>query len=123
MEENAVPGRIKSKWKNPRAVAAATIVLLLVGGLGHLGLAQNSAKPKAPMEKVFPHSNKCKRCHFRAFEEWETSPLSRSIRSTAFRVALEEYLAFSGNKDKALCFRCHAPHVNEFEEKVGQFVR
>ena len=123
MEEHAVSGHMKAKWRNRRGVAAATIALLLVGGLGHLGLAQNSAKSKPPMEKVFPHSNKCKRCHFRAFEEWETSPLSRSIHSTAFRIALEEYLAFSGNKDEALCFRCHAPHVNEFEEQAGQFVK
>lgn len=114
---------IKLKWRSRYALAAASVVLLVVGGLGHLGLAQNSGTPKPAMEKVFPHSDKCKRCHFRAFEEWETSPLSRSIRSVAFRVALEEYLVFSGNKDKALCFRCHAPHVNEFEEQADHFVK
>ncbi|MEE8492733.1 MAG: multiheme c-type cytochrome [Nitrospirales bacterium] len=103
------------------------LALLAGGGVLHLSLAQNSVKKKAPrkasLEKVFPHSNKCKRCHFRAFEEWEASPLARSIHSAAFRVALEEYLTFSGNKDKALCFRCHAPHVNEFAELADHFVK
>ena len=104
-------------------MAWAVVALLVLGGFGHFSLAQNSTKGKAPVEKVFPHSAKCKRCHFRAFEEWETSPLSRSIHSAAFRIALEEYLTFSGGKDDALCFRCHAPHINEYEELAGHFVK
>ncbi|MBI4401034.1 MAG: hypothetical protein HY581_05335 [Nitrospirae bacterium] len=79
-------------------------------------------KPKGSLEKVFPSSNKCKRCHERVFEEWEASPLSRSIHSPAFRVSLEEYLAFSGGKDKALCLRCHAPHINLFQDQIQTFV-
>ena len=39
------------------------------------GLAQD-AKAQATIEKAFPSSSKCKRCHERVFEEWETSPLS-----------------------------------------------
>ena len=77
-------------------------------------LAEEPAKAKGTLEKVFPSSNKCKRCHERVFEEWETSPLSRSIHSPAFRAALDAYLSSPLNKDNALCFRCHAPHVNEF---------
>ncbi|MGH7230085.1 MAG: hypothetical protein ACREJU_01835, partial [Nitrospiraceae bacterium] len=64
--------------------------MLVVGGLVHFGLAQET-KTKATIEKVFPNSSKCKRCHERAFEEWETSPLSRSIHSPAFRASLDEY--------------------------------
>ena len=26
---------------------------------------------KKPLEKAFPSSEKCKRCHLRVFEEWE----------------------------------------------------
>jgi hypothetical protein len=97
-----------------------TLAALLAGGL-HFSQAQDS-KGKALMDKVFPSSNKCKRCHERAFEEWESSPLSRSIHSPAFRATLDEYLTFSGGKDKALCFRCHAPHVTEFMDQVQTFV-
>lgn len=97
-------------------------VLALCAGLSQFGLAQDS-KSKAVMEKVFPNSNKCKRCHERAFEEWETSPLSKSIHSPVFRAALEEYLAFSGGKDKGLCFRCHSPQINEFMEQAPLFVQ
>jgi hypothetical protein len=97
-------------------VAAAT---LWAGG-PH-GLAQD-AKSKGPMEKVFPASAKCKRCHERVFEEWETSPLSRSIHSPVFRAALDEFLASGARKDKVLCFRCHAPHVNEYLEEGPAFI-
>ncbi|MDE3034849.1 MAG: hypothetical protein KGJ14_02640 [Nitrospirota bacterium] len=87
-----------------------------------VGQAEEPSKAKGALEKVFPNSNKCKRCHERAFEEWETSPLSRSIHSPAFRASLDEYLAFSGGKDKALCFRCHAPHIVEFADQAQAFV-
>lgn len=97
------------------------LVILVSGSLIHLSQAQE-AKSKAVLEKVFPNSNKCKRCHERVFEEWETSPLSRSIHSPVFRAALDEYLAFTGGKDKATCFRCHAPHINEFLDQVQAFV-
>ncbi len=107
-----------------KALAVTLAVIALAGGWAavHLSQAQQPPKSKPPLEKVFPHSNKCKRCHERAFEEWEASPLSRSIHSPAFRAALDEYLSFSGGKDKALCFKCHAPHINEFLDQVQTFV-
>jgi len=86
-----------------------------------LGLAQD-AKSKGPMEKVFPASAKCKRCHERVFEEWEASPLSRSIHSPVFRATLDIYLASGANKDNVLCFRCHAPHVNEYLDQAKKFL-
>jgi len=102
-------------------VIAGIVSLLVAGVATHMSRAQD-AKSKGPLEKVFPHSNKCKRCHERVFEEWETSPLSRSIHTPTFRAALDEYLTFSGGKDKGLCFKCHAPHVNEFMDQVQTFV-
>lgn len=80
------------------------------------------AKSQAVIEKAFPNSGKCKRCHERVFEEWETSPLSKSIHSAAFRASLDAYLTSSAGKDKALCFRCHAPHVREFPDQAQLFV-
>ncbi len=77
---------------------------------------------QATIEKAFPSSSKCKRCHERVFEEWETSPLSRSIHSPTFRASLDAYLTSPAGKDKALCFRCHAPHVREFADHVQLFV-
>ena len=53
-------------------------ILLLTGGVGSylLGDRLFAQDGKAPvtMDKAFPNSNKCKRCHERVFEEWETSP-------------------------------------------------
>lgn len=103
-------------------VVLAALALLAVWGGTPFSLAQDAAKSKGTLEKVFPSSNKCKRCHERVFEEWEASPLSRSIHSATFRASLEEYLAFSGGKEKALCFRCHAPHVSEYVDQAQMFV-
>ena len=82
--------------------------------------AQDASKPT--LEKAFPSASKCKRCHERVFEEWETSPLSKSIHSPAFRASLDAFLQSPGGKDKGLCFRCHAPHVREFPEQAQLFV-
>jgi len=110
---------------NNRVVGfAATVVIGLMAVLGggiQEALAQD-AKAQSFIEKAFPHSNKCKRCHERVFEEWETSPLSKSIHSPAFRASLDAYLNSSGGKDKALCFRCHAPHVREFSDQAQLFI-
>jgi hypothetical protein len=117
--------RTVMRKNRPIGVAATLAVfagLAIVWSLGGLSLAQESPKAKRSLDKVFPSSNKCKRCHERVFEEWEASPLSRSIHSPAFRASLDEYLAFEGSKDKALCLRCHAPHVNEFVDQVQVFV-
>ena len=84
--------------------------------------AQEAAKSQSTIEKAFPNSSKCKRCHERVFEEWETSPLSRSIHSPAFRASLDAFLSSPAGKDKALCFRCHAPHVREFPDQAEVFI-
>lgn len=85
-------------------------------------VSAQDVKPQTLIEKAFPHSTKCKRCHERVFEEWETSPLSKSIHSPAFRVSLDAYLNSPAGKDKALCFRCHAPQVREFPDHAQVFV-
>jgi hypothetical protein len=101
----------------------ATMVGLFINlNGGYTPTLAQDAKSQALIEKAFPNSNKCKRCHERVFEEWETSPLSRSIHSPAFRASLDAYLTSSLGNDKALCFRCHAPHVREFPDQVQLFI-
>jgi len=78
---------------------------------------------KKPLEKTFPSSEKCKRCHLRVFEEWEASAQSRSIVTAPFRITLERYLAKAGKKDQAMCFRCHAPHIAEYGELLPRFIK
>jgi len=95
-------------------------VFFLSHGLDNGLYAQDASKPT--IEKAFPSSSKCKRCHERVFEEWETSPLSKSIHSPAFRASLDAFLQSPVGKDKGLCFRCHAPHVREFPEQAQLFV-
>jgi hypothetical protein len=85
-------------------------------------LAQEVGLSQSAIEQAFPASSKCKRCHERVFEEWDTSPLSRSIHSPAFRASLDVFLSSPGGKDKAVCFRCHAPHVREFPDQVQLFI-
>ena len=110
-----------------RKRVAWTVIGLMLGlcmGLAYgvqQGLAQDQ-KSALSIDKAFPSSSKCKRCHERVFEEWETSPLSRSIHTPTFRAALDAYLNSPAGKDKALCFRCHAPHVREFTDQAQQFV-
>ena len=113
-----------TSWKPLRwtlAVAAGVMAALVLFAGGPSGLAQD-AKSKGPMDKVFPASAKCKRCHERVFEEWETSPLSRSIHSPVFRAALDAYLTSGSSRDKVLCLRCHAPHVNEYPDQGPAFI-
>jgi hypothetical protein len=78
---------------------------------------------KKPMEKAFPSSEKCKRCHLRVFEEYEASAQSRSIVTAPFRITLERYLAKADKKDQAMCFRCHAPHIAEYGELLPRFIK
>ncbi|HEY5627790.1 MAG TPA: multiheme c-type cytochrome [Nitrospira sp.] len=108
------------------AKVVLTGFLILIGGLSvrwsdDQTFAQD-AKSQVGIEKAFPSSNKCKRCHERVFEEWETSPLSKSIHSPAFRATLDAFLASPAGKDKALCFRCHAPHIRQFPDQVQMFI-
>src|SRR5574342_1041286 len=107
--------RLQSDSMGVKAMTGALLALgigLLVQFPGTPIFAQD-AKLQPTIEKAFPNSNKCKRCHERVFEEWETSPLSKSIHSAAFRASLDAYLNSSACKDKALCVRCHAPPVRE----------
>src|SRR6476619_1160066 len=96
--------------------------LLLAHWLDRGTFAEELAMSQSTIEQTFPHSSKCKRCHERVYEEWETSPLAKSIHSPAFRAALDVYLNSALGKDKALCFRCHASHVREFPDHVQLFI-
>jgi len=100
----------------------AVVALFLAHWLDRGTFAQEAAMSQSTIEQAFPSSSKCKRCHERVFEEWDTSPLSRSIHSPAFRASLDAFLASPAGKDKALCFRCHAPHVREFPDQVQLFI-
>ena len=102
--------------------AIVVVALLFAHWLASGTFAQEAALSQSTIEKAFPTSSKCKRCHERVFEEWETSPLSRSIHTPAFRASLDAFLASPAGKDKALCFRCHAPHVREFPDQVQLFI-
>lgn len=114
--------RNSSRVKIGIGVAIAVAVLLLAPWFGRGILAQEVGLSQSTIEQVFPTSSKCKRCHERVFEEWDTSPLSRSIHSPAFRASLDVFLSSSAGKDKAVCFRCHAPHVREFPDQVQLFI-
>ncbi|MBH0202722.1 MAG: hypothetical protein HP496_10630 [Nitrospira sp.] len=114
-------GRIRSSYRATGFAAAVAIGLVCVFGGGSSETLAQEGKPQALIEKTFPHSTKCKRCHERVYEEWETSPLAKSIHSPAFRASLDVYMNSSGGKDKALCFRCHAPHVREFQDHAQLF--
>jgi hypothetical protein len=115
-------GRIRSNYRAAGFAAAVVIGLVSVLGGGTPAALAQDAKGQSLIEKAFPHSTKCKRCHERVYEEWETSPLSKSIHSPAFRASLDAYLNSPGGKDKALCFRCHAPHVREFSDQAQLFI-
>jgi hypothetical protein len=99
-----------------------TICAALLSDGTFTSVSAQNVTSQSVIEKTFPHSSKCKRCHERVYEEWETSPLAKSIHSPAFRVSLDAYLSSPAGKDKALCFRCHASHVREFQEHVQLFI-
>ena len=80
------------------------------------------SKSTKPLEKAFPHSEKCKRCHLRVFEEWEASAQSRSIVSAAFRVTLGRYLSSAPKDEQSMCFRCHAPHILKYGHEAKMFI-
>ena len=102
--------------------AATAVVMLLAPWLNRGLFAEDIGLSQSTIEQAFPTSSKCKRCHERVFEEWDTSPLSRSIHSPAFRASLDVFLSSPAGKDKAVCFRCHAPHVREFPAQVQLFI-
>ncbi len=98
--------------------------LALSGGLPGAETVPSAAGngPAKPLEKAFPHSQKCKRCHLRVFEEWEASAQSRSILSAPFRVSLERYQTTPGGQDGSMCFRCHAPSVLEYPDHTNRYI-
>lgn len=98
-------------------VGSALITSMLVVNVPSLMAA------KKPVGKAFPSSEKCKRCHLRVFEEWEASAQSRSIVSAPFRLTLERYIAQADEKNRAMCFQCHAPHITEYPELLPQFIK
>ncbi len=100
----------------------AVVALCLVPWLDRGTFAEELGLSQSVIEQAFPTASKCKRCHERVFEEWDTSPLARSIHSPAFRASLDAFLSSPAGKDKALCFRCHAPHVREFSDRVQLFI-
>ncbi|MDH3503420.1 MAG: cytochrome c family protein [Nitrospirota bacterium] len=115
--------------KTPRweAIKGGTFFLLLgiflLAATPLSSVAGESASSKKPLEKSFPNSEKCKRCHLRVFEEWEASAQSRSIVTAPFRVTLDQFLASTDEKDHAMCFRCHAPHILEYGDHLSRFIK
>ncbi|GJL63414.1 MAG: cytochrome c family protein [Nitrospirales bacterium] len=99
-----------------------SVLVLWMGGSSTLVSAAGPETPSKPLEKAFPHSQKCKRCHIRVFEEWEASAQSRSIVSSAFRVTLDRFLASGPEKEPSMCLRCHAPHILEYKHQSKMFV-
>ncbi len=99
------------------------LVCLLLMAIPLTLVAGESSSSKKPLEKSFPNSEKCKRCHLRVFEEWEASAQSRSIVTAPFRVTLDRFLASTDGKDQAMCFRCHAPHIGEYGDLLPQFIK
>ncbi|MEP6892040.1 MAG: hypothetical protein ABI955_15215, partial [Nitrospirota bacterium] len=59
--------------------AIIVVALCLVPWFDRGTFAQEVGLSQSTIEQAFPNSSKCKRCHERVFEEWDTSPLSRSI--------------------------------------------
>ena len=114
-------GRVEGVIKIGLGMVVTLFVACILGGTSTTVSAQQ-ALTQSQIEKTFPHSSKCKRCHERVYEEWETSPLAKSLHSPAFRASLDGYLKSATGKDKALCFRCHAPHVREFQDQAQLFV-
>lgn len=100
-------------------------VLVIVAVLAGADWFQRSfaAKEEGPQtpEKVFPASSKCKKCHLRAFEEYEESVVARSIVTPTFRAMLEDYA--SKGKDKRYCLNCHAPQVVVFPDLAENMIK
>lgn len=122
-----MPGRYNSTTDILRGVTGSLFFALWAGFLlltiSLPSVTGESSSNKKPLEKSFPSSEKCKRCHLRAFEEWEASAQSHSIVTAPFRVTLEKFLAWSDEQDHGMCFRCHAPHILEYKSLLPQFIK
>jgi hypothetical protein len=113
----------RGKKKRARAIGVSIALAGMVFGLyfsvtGFFSVnalaEKNDKVPSKTLEKAFPHSSKCKRCHLRAYEEWETSAQSQSIETAAFRVTLDRFLKSVSDDQQNMCFQCHAPHILEY---------
>ena len=107
-------------------VFAAMMFALVVSFGGMFSLDVLAAKSKGisskTLEKVFPHSSKCKRCHLLAYEEWEASAQSRSIETAAFRITLSRFLKSVPEDQQNMCLQCHAPHILEYGHLARKFI-
>jgi hypothetical protein len=111
-------------WEGVKGILFFSLLVgLLLVATPLNSMAGEPSSNKKPLEKSFPSSEKCKRCHLRVFEEWEASAQSRSIVTAPFRVTLDRFLASTDEKDHAMCFRCHAPHILEYGELLPRFIK
>jgi len=113
----------RTRWKAMKGGIFLLLGCLLLAATPLSSVAGESSSSKKPLEKSFPNSEKCKRCHLRVFEEWEASAQSRSIVTAPFRVTLDKFLASTDKKDHAMCFRCHAPHILEYGDHLPHFIK
>ncbi|MEO8324425.1 MAG: multiheme c-type cytochrome [Nitrospirota bacterium] len=125
--------RLFFSFKKKRALLSGVMVILgifvmnLMASykdiiLGEALAGSNPSVPDKPLDKAFPPSNKCQRCHLRAYEEWEASAQSRSIHTAPFRVSLDRYLQKASADQQKMCFQCHAPHILKYEHLLQDFV-
>ncbi|HEY3198692.1 MAG TPA: multiheme c-type cytochrome [Nitrospirales bacterium] len=112
---------MKLSLRKIKAVVISMVVLgVVIGAAWFQGsLAKDEAAPTP--EKVFPASSKCKKCHIRAFEEYEESIVARAIVTPTFRAMLEDYAG--KNKDKRYCLNCHAPQAVVFPDLADTMVK
>lgn len=109
--------------RHVKALMIGFAVLGLVLGVGWLQgtyAAKEEGGPLTP-EKVFPASSKCKKCHIRAFEEYEESIVARAIVTPTFRAMLEDYAG--KGKDKRYCLNCHAPQAVVFPDLADSMTK
>ena len=112
---------MKLSLRKIKAVVISVVVLgVVIGTAWFQGSLAKDEAPPTP-EKVFPASSKCKKCHIRAFEEYEESIVARAIVTPTFRAMLEDYAA--KNKDKRYCLNCHAPQAVVFPDLADTMVK
>ena len=104
-----------------KVLVVGVVILGVIVGVGWFqGTFAKDEGPQTP-EKVFPASSKCKKCHLRAFEEYEESVVARAIVTPTFRAMLEDYA--SKGKEKRFCLNCHAPQANVFPDLADTMVK
>jgi len=111
------------KWtfRIMKVLVVGVVVLGVIVGVGWFqGTFAKDEGPQTP-EKVFPASSKCKKCHLRAFEEYEESVVARAIVTPTFRAMLEDYA--SKGKEKRFCLNCHAPQATVFPDLADTMVK